>query len=235
LFWRATFVALPKNIRRIILQYLALIIAMLCALCVSLPVHEWAHAWVANKEGDPTAKMMGRMTLAPHAHFDLWGFLSLAIFHFGWAKPVPVDARNFRRGKTSGFLVSIAGICANLVVGTIAIIIYTALETFVPTFASTWGFYGICLYYFLVYMIQLNFVLAFFNILPIYPLDGFRIVETYSRPNNGYVRFMYRYSTIILIMLVVFSGILNWYLNNTAYQLMDGIIWVFEKFWGLMV
>lgn len=209
------------------------IVALLSALCIAMPVHEWAHAYVAYKQGDPTAKTYGRLTLAPFAHFDKWGFLCLLLFHFGWAKPVPVDSRNFKHGKLSDFLVSIAGICANLVTGTVFIIISCALNKFAPNYMYDWGYYGACLYTFLAFVIELNFVLAFFNLLPIYPLDGFRVVETFTKPNNGFVNFMKKYSNIILIILVLFTYFLDYYFLYTADGLINGLTWVFDKFFGL--
>ncbi len=215
------------------MEYLVYLLVTLSALCVALPVHEWAHAYVAYKQGDPTAKTMGRMTLAPFAHFDVLGFLCLFFLGFGWAKPVPVDDRNFKNGKRSNLLVSLAGITANLVTGTIFIIISSALYHFVPDFGTSWGLYGYALEIFLDTVITYNFVLAFFNILPIYPLDGFRVVEIYSKPNNSFVNFMKKYSTIILIVLILFTFFIDYYLSYTAGYTIYGITWIFDKFWGL--
>lgn len=211
------------------------LLAIFSALCVAIPVHEWAHAYIAHKQGDDTAKVMGRMTLAPFAHFDVWGFLCMFFLGFGWAKPVPVDVRNLKHGKKSNFLVSIAGILANLVTGTFFIMISCALNTFFPNYITVLGFYGYALNIFLDTVISLNFVLAFFNILPIYPLDGFRIVETYAKPNSGYVNFMRRYSNVILILLVLFSGILTIYFNHTAGYLKELITSLFNSLFGLFI
>lgn len=210
-------------------------LVVISALCIAMPVHEWAHAYVAYKQGDPTAKYMGRMTLAPHAHFNFWGFICLYIFGFGWAKPVPVDERNFKNGKRSSVMVSLAGVTANLITGTIFIIIATALANFVPNYATAWGLYGDALSVFLSSVISINFALAFFNILPIYPLDGFRVVETFAKPNSGFVNFMRRYSNIILIVIILFSYLLELYLAYTAGGLVHGLTWLFDKFWGLFI
>lgn len=209
------------------------LIAMVSALFIAMPVHEWAHAYVAYKQGDPTAKTYGRMTLAPTAHFDFWGFVCLFVLGFGWAKPVPVDSRNFKNPKRSDFLVSIAGVCANLITGTFFIFISCLLNRFAPSYVTDWGYYGKCLYLFLNFVIQINFVLAFFNILPIYPLDGFRVIETFSKPNNSFVNFMRRYSNLILIVLVLFTYVLDIYFAYTADYLIYGLTWVFDKFFGL--
>ena len=217
------------------MNYVVVLLSSISALCVAIPVHEWAHAWVAYKQGDPTAKTMGRMTLAPHAHFNIWGFICMYLLGFGWAQPVPVDSRNFKNGKRSEVLVSLAGVTANIVVGTFFVIIATALDTFYPTFATAWGYYGLALETFLLTVISYNFCLAFFNILPIYPLDGFRVIEANTKPNNGFVNFMRRYSNLILIAVVLFSGLIEYYLTYTAGYAISGLTWLFNKFWGLFV
>lgn len=210
-------------------------LAMFSALCIAIPVHEWAHAYVAYKQGDCTAKTMGRMTLAPFVHFDLWGALCLFFLGFGWAKPVPVDFRNLKNGKKSNFLVCIAGILANLTTGIIFIIISCAIHTFFPDFATAWGFYGYTLDIFLYSVISLNFALAFFNILPLYPLDGFRIVENFSKPNNRFVHFMRKYSTVIMIIAVLFTGIFELYFSFTADYLISIITSLFNSLFGLFI
>lgn len=86
------------------------------AIIIGLTVHEWAHAFAADKLGDPTAKNLGRMTLNPFAHIDLFGFLCLLVVGFGWAKPVPVNPRNFKNYRRDDIIVSLAGIAMNLVV-----------------------------------------------------------------------------------------------------------------------
>lgn len=217
------------------LEYFLYFVAFLSALLVALPVHEWAHAFVAYKNGDPTAKTLGRMTLAPLAHIDLWGFFCLIFLGFGWAKPVPVDLRNFKNAKKSNFWVSIAGILANFITGIIFIIISSALNTFVPDYAISWGYYGYMLSIFLETVISFNFVLAFFNLLPIYPLDGFRIVENFTKPNNGFVTFMRKYSSIILIVLIVFTYVIDVYLSFTAGNLVNIITNFFNWLFALMV
>ena len=203
------------------------------ALFVALPVHEWGHAFVAYKQGDSTAKVSGRLTLAPLAHFDVFGFLFLYFFGFGWAKPVPVDYRNFKNPKKSGILVALAGVTANFVVGTALIIISCALSKFFPNYATNWGYYGYALKCFLTYAISINFVLVFFNILPIYPLDGFKVVETFSKPNNGFIEFMRRYSRIILLVLILFTYVFDIYFTYTAGATIDGLTYVFDKFFAI--
>ena len=210
------------------------VLMLASALCIALPVHEWAHAFVAYKQGDPTAKMLGRMTLAPHSHFDLFGSLFLVFFGFGWAKPVPIDERNFKHGAKSKVLVALAGITANLVVGTFFILVSTILKKYAPNYETQWGYYGVALKLFLNYVIQINFVLLFFNLLPVYPLDGFRVIESFASPYNSFVVFMKRYSWIIMLVLLLGTYLIDYYLTYTVGYTMYGINWLFEKIFGLV-
>jgi Zn-dependent protease len=206
------------------------VVAMVMALFVAMPFHEFAHAFAAKREGDLTAVAYGRYTLAPLAHFDWKGFLFLFLFRFGWAKPVPVDERNFKRGRKSKFLVSIAGILTNLVLGTIFLFIYLLVLRFNASFFTS-NLYGNLLYLFLSYSISLNFMLAFFNLLPIYPLDGYRIVESFSKTENAYLRFTKQYSFIIYLILA-FSGLYYIYYSFTADLLIQGLTKLFMLILG---
>lgn len=198
-----------------VLMVLAILIAFLSALSISMPAHEFAHAHSALKEGDPTAKVMGRHTMAPFAHIDLWGLVLLLVFGIGFAKPVPVDPRNFKNGKKSSVRVALAGVLTNLVIGIICTILYSFLLAVWPALFNEYGFLSIMYKYFFNFMISINFMFAFFNILPIYPLDGFRVVETFSKPYSGFVRFMKNYGFYVML-LVVFTGLSGIYLKYTA-------------------
>ena len=201
------------------------------ALCIAMSFHEFAHGYIAKTQGDPTAKVLGRCTLAPHAHVDIRGIICLLLFGFGWAKPVPVDERNFKNGKTSKFLVSIAGIVTNVILGTAFLFIYMLILKIAPEFYET-NLYGNILEEFLYISIRLNFSLAVFNLLPIYPLDGFRIIETFSSYDSTFVDFMKRYSMIIYVVLLV-SGIYYYYYYYTANQLIIFLIKLFSKILGV--
>jgi Zn-dependent protease len=97
---------------------------ILPAILIGMTVHEWAHAYAAYKLGDPTAKNLGRMTLNPIAHFDIFGFLCLLLVGFGWAKPVPINSRNFKHFRRDDIIVSLAGITMNLIVAFLFSFIY---------------------------------------------------------------------------------------------------------------
>lgn len=204
---------------------LAYIIATVMALFVAMPVHEFAHAAAAKHEGDYTAVAYKRYTLAFHRHFDWRGFLFLLLFRFGWAKPVPVDERNYKRGRKSKFIVSSAGIIANLLVGTISLFIYLFILRFFPQIYEI-KFYGYMLLEFLLISVSLNYMLAFFNLLPIYPLDGYNIIDSFCTTENAFMTFMKRYSFIIYL-IIAFTGIYYYFYTITSGLL---ITWLTKLF-----
>ena len=206
-------------------------IAYIMALFVAMPFHEFSHAYIAKKEGDYTAVALKRCTLAPLAHIDVRGLICLLLFGFGWAKPVPVDERNFKRGKLSKFLVAIAGIVTNLILGTVFLFIYYLIYKLFPNFYSS-GIYGLLVKTFLSLSVSLNFGFAFFNLLPIYPLDGFRIIEAFTGSDNGFVSFMKRYSFIIYLLLI-FSTVFEMYFAYTGGLLINVLSNLFKKILGV--
>ena len=201
------------------------IIALVSALFVAMPVHEFAHAAAAKHEGDYTAVAHRRYTLAFHSHFDWRGFLFLFLFSFGWAKPVPIDERNFKRGRKSKFLVSIAGILANLILGTLFLFIFMLMLKLIPDFFVD-SLYGYLVYQFLSISVSLNFMLVIFNLLPIYPLDGFKIAESFLKYDNKFLAIMKEYSLLIYILLAV-TGIYGIYYTYTAGYLVEGLTRIF--------
>ena len=207
------------------------IIATCMALFIAIPVHEFAHAAAAKREGDYTAVAYKRYTLAFHKHFDWRGFLLLFLFRFGLAKPVPVDERNFKRGAKSKFHVSVAGILANLILGTIFMFLYLFIFRFFPKVYEI-PFYGMLLELFLIISVSLNFMLAFFNLLPIYPLDGYKIVESFCKTENSFLVFMKRYSFIIFLILA-FTGLYSVFYSYTAGLLYKGLYKLFTLILGL--
>lgn len=212
------------------LALLAIPIAFLSALFITMPAHEFAHAHAALKEGDPTAKVMGRHTLAPFAHIDWRGLILLLFFGIGFAKPVPVDSHNFKNGKKSCVRVALAGVLTNLVLGIVSAVLYVLLSYVFPSLFVSYGFISILYRYFFAYMISLNFMFAFFNILPIYPLDGFRIVETFAKPYNKYVEFMKSFGFYVMLGLYL-TGLMSLYINYTggilSQLLVDGLYKLF--------
>lgn len=174
-------------------------------LFTALPVHECAHAWVANKLGDSTGREQGRISLNPIVHLDLFGAAAMLFTGFGWAKPVQVNAANFKKPKWGMALTSVAGPVSNLLLAAVWLIVYKILVYSFPVM-SDMGSYLLSL---LSYMVLLNIGLAIFNLLPIPPLDGSRIL-TLILPERLYFKIM-RYEQIVFIglILLMFSGLLN--------------------------
>lgn len=190
------------------------IIAYLIAICFAIVLHETAHGLVAYWNGDYTAKLAGRLTLNPVKHFDPIGFLMLAVIGFGWAKPVPIDSRNFRDYKKGMITVSLAGVVCNLIqafIATAFIAIMAAILGDTLTFETRNGLYYLAQFFvsLLSYSATVNLTLMAFNLIPVYPLDGFRVVETLAKPYNKYVQFNYRYGAFLLLGLLLLSNLLG--------------------------
>ena len=187
-----------------LIEYLAAIVAVV----VVFAPHEFAHAYTAYKCGDGTAKMYGRLTLNPIKHLDPYGFLLCILAGFGWAKPVPINPRNFRNYRTGLFLTSIAGVTANYIV---ALLVYPFFLLVVSYFPVSDGNYYV--YYLLRQIFALSYTFSLsvfvFNLLPFSPLDGFRVVESLTREISPVRRFLKNYGFYILVALVLESFVCN--------------------------
>lgn len=164
------------------------------ALLIAITVHEFSHALVADKLGDPTPRLMGRLTLNPLAHLDPIGTIMLFLVHFGWGKPVQFDPFNLKNPKKDSALISFAGPTSNLLLATLL-----SLFIRLPVF----GFLGVNLMGLLIIIIQINVLLAIFNLIPIHPLDGFKVVAGVL-PKQYYSSWMEleRYGIFFLIILL---------------------------------
>jgi Zn-dependent protease len=202
-----------------LLQTSPLTFAIVAAvLLYSLALHELGHALVADRMGDPTARNLGRVTLNPIKHLDPIGTLLLLVVGFGWAKPVPIQPGNFRSYRVGMFWVSIAGILVNLTIAVLALVALAALGT---TLSNLRGIFpgaggGDPLRYGLFVAAQINIVLAVFNLLPIPPLDGSKILQAFL-PNSMQraVWQLERYGFLLVILVItVFRdqvfGLINW-------------------------
>ncbi len=183
----------------------------------TLPVHEFAHGWMANKMGDPTARLSGRLTLNPMKHLDLIGSILIFLTGFGWAKPVPVNQNNFRNPKKGMALTALAGPVSNLIMA----FIFMLLMNFCGMF------HNMAAYIFLLffqYAALVNIRLAVFNLLPVPPLDGSRIFWAIL-PDKYYWKVM-QYERIIMLVLfaLLLFGVLSWplsWLSNLVYRLFN--------------
>ena len=166
---------------------------------ISLTIHEFAHAFVAFKCGDPTAKLAGRMTLNPLKHLDMMGFLMFIFLGVGWAKPVPTNPMNYRNYKKGTRAVSISGVTANLLLGLISAGTIAILSATVGINGEVMGY----IYYILFYFMLVNSFLVMFNIMPIPPMDGFNFISTFCKPNNKFLNFMARNALRIILGILL--------------------------------
>ncbi|NLJ85782.1 MAG: site-2 protease family protein [Firmicutes bacterium] len=179
------------------------LILLIPAVLFAISVHEFAHGLVAYRLGDPTPKYQGRLTLDPRAHIDPLGMLMLVIFRFGWAKPVMIDPRYFKRPKQGMILVSVAGPLANFLS---AYTFLLAIGIFPTLFSPR---VGIVLYQFLLLNLHLNLGLAAFNLIPIPPLDGSKILGGLLPPRYGLKFEQLQGYGPLLLMLLLLTGIIS--------------------------
>ncbi len=168
----------------------------------TMPIHEYAHALIATKLGDQTPRLGGRLTLNPMAHISPIGALMIVICGFGYAKPVSVNPRNFKDAKKGMALTAVAGPISNLIMGFVFIfcsMFFIRQETLVQG----------AVYDFLFYAAAININLAVFNLLPIPPLDGSRILQLFI-PNKYYYKFLqYERYIVIAVFILIATGILS--------------------------
>lgn len=175
------------------------ILYTLPAVLIALTFHEFAHAYVAYKNGDPTARNLGRMTLNPLAHLDVWGFVCMLLVGFGWAKPVPVNPNNYRNYKKGELTVSLAGVTMNLIIGIIGALASAITVNGIGAAGK--------IYFIFKYLCYTNCALMVFNLIPIYPLDGYHVFEVLLGRviSPGVFEFLRKYGQMILL-IVIFVG-----------------------------
>ena len=208
------------------------ILLIIPVIIISLSVHEAAHGYMAYKMGDHTAYNLGRVTLNPIKHLDPMGSLCMLVFGYGWAKPVPINARNFRNPKYGMAYTAIAGPVSNILLGVIGTLLYAVFNFLL------YYFYGdivgneflanllravLTLLFYLGYM---NFVLAIFNLIPIPPFDGSRFFSLFL-PTKTYFALM-KYERYIMIGILVFMIACSRLFNFSPFG------WVAEKLFDLV-
>ncbi len=196
-----------------ILRYILELLLIAPTVLIALSFHECAHAFVAYKLGDPTAKYMGRLTLNPIKHFDPIGALCMLICHFGWAKAVPVNMMNFKNPKRGMALTALAGPATNLMLGFIGATLYGMFFNILPTTYTSEFLYVLAsaLLTFLFYFGYLNIFLAIFNLIPVPPFDGSRILGAFLSDRH-YIKLMSYERIIGIVFFAVYF--IDDYLNG---------------------
>lgn len=188
---------------------------------IALSFHEVSHAYVSYLQGDPTAKDAGRLTLNPLASFDIWGALCMVFFKFGWAKPVPINPAWYKHKKGGIVLTSLAGPCSNILLAFVFMLLWKLYIVFaMPQLGGVW------VLDFLSTGIYLNCSLAIFNLIPISPLDGSKVLYALLPTRTYYKILEYeRYGMLVLILLLHFTNLLD----TPIFMGVSGLIGMLDK------
>ena len=230
------------------MEYLTQLVLRLPAVLIAICMHESAHGWVANRCGDPTARLMGRITLNPVKHFDPAGMLCLVFFGVGWAKPVPINPLHFRNYRKDDLKVSLAGVTMNLILALVFLI--PAYAVFIRAFSpfreiyylpdgdlawlqnalvdyrpisEMWGAIPARFYEILANVVLVNLSLAIFNLIPLPPLDGYHVLNdlVLKRPLFATQRAAMAGQGILILLMV--TDILPWFLGWALSGVLSGV------------
>ena len=203
-------------------QLLPVLLVAGILLLVAFPIHEFSHALAAYRLGDSTARWMGRLTLNPVAHFDpLGGFFliitALSGFAIGWAKPTPVNPANLAGGRQGEALVAFAGPFSNLVMASIVAVPLRAIATLgieVPQLVVT----------VLAFLVLFNLLLFVFNLLPIPPLDGYKVLLSFLSPRTAWQLRPYEQYGFFILILLLFTGVFGIVVNAILYPIFEVLV-----------
>lgn len=214
--------------QNLVSQLTELLFVIPCVL-LALTVHEVSHGWMAFKLGDPTARNLGRLTLNPLKHIDPIGTLCMIFFHFGWARPVPINSRYFKKPRRDMALTAAAGPASNFIMAFIGIFLRQILIAIFNAFPASSSFVGYIQYaaiMLLTYFHILNLSLGLFNLIPIPPLDGSRIFLTFLPAKYYFGIMKYERYIQLALMLLLWTGIISLPLSKLVSLISDGMLWI---------
>ncbi len=208
------------------------VMSVIIVVFLTLPVHEFAHGFIADKLGDPTPRYQGRLTLNPIAHLDPIGSLGILLFGIGWAKPVNINARYFKNPKWGMALTALAGPVSNVIMAFISLVLMNLFVLIGNALSIEGGIYLLFVYFFL-HIAQINVYLAVFNFIPIPPFDGSRILFAFL-PTKYYFSIM-RYERYIFIglLVVLYLGVLSYPISFVSNLILSGLSFVAGLPFGL--
>lgn len=194
---------------------------------IALTVHEVCHGYMAYKLGDTTARDMGRLSLNPLRHLSLLGCICMLVFGFGFAKPVPINTRGFKKPKRDMALTALAGPLSNLCLAIIGIIAEAVIETIPVPIYGTFGYWALYALYLFVYVFyMLNLSLCIFNLIPIPPLDGSRVLFAFL-PDSAYFGVMkYERYIMLALFLLIWTGALSGVITTSVTAVYNAIYYV---------